>query len=179
MHRILSNVTTLEEHFAAIAAPDGDIYRPRACPHCLVAGLWRHGCYHRKADRGGGDGKSFNPVPVRRYLCPACHRTCSRLPLCIAPRRWYDWVMQQVILALLLLGCSVHHCCRSTCRARSTVRRWRDWLCVRSEAFGFYLRSRFPELGRHADGDAFWRHVIEDISLAQAMAWLDKDLIVP
>lgn len=179
MHRILASVTTLEQHLFAVTAADGDIYRPLACPYCLVAGLWRHGCYHRKADRDGAASESLNPVPVPRYLCPACERTCSRLPLCIAPRRWYDWVMQQVVLVLLLAGCSVHHCCRSTCRARSTVRRWRDWLQSRSEEFCFYLRSRFPELGRHADRDAFWRHVIEGMSLATAMAWLDRDLVVP
>ena len=179
MHRILSSVTTLEQHFVALAQASSDIYRPLVCPYCGVGGLWRHGCYYRKADRAGGNSKSLNPVPVRRYLCPPCERTCSRLPLCIAPRRWFDWAMQQVVLAMLLAGCSVHHCCRSTWRARSTVRRWRHWLQSRSEEFCFYLRSRLPELGRHADRDAFWRHVIQGMSLATVMAWLDKDLVVP
>ena len=179
MHRILSIVTTLEQHLIAVTCADSDIYRPLACPYCGMGGLWRHGCYYRKADRCGVNSKSLNPVPVPRYLCPPCERTCSRLPLCIAPRRWFDWAMQQVVLALLLAGCSIHHCCRCTCRARSTVRRWRDWLQSRSEEFCFYLRSRFPELGRHADRDAFWRHVIEGRSLAQAMACLDRHLVVP
>jgi transposase-like protein len=179
MHRILASVTTLERHLIAVAATEADIYRPLACPYCGVAGLWRHGCYHRKADRGSDASESLNPVPVLRYLCPACERTCSRLPLCIAPQRWYDWAVQQVVLALLLAGFSVHCCCRCTCRARSTVRRWRDWLHARSEEFCFYLRSRFPELGRQAQLDAFWRHVIKGMSLAQAMAWLDRDLVVP
>ena len=179
MHRILASVTTLEQHLIAIAATTGDIYRPAACPHCRVAGLWCHGCYYRKADRENDASESLNPVPVPRYLCPPCGRTCSRLPLCIAPRRWYNWAMQQVVLALLLVGCSVHQCCRHTCRARSTVRRWRDWLGSRSDSFSFFLRSRFPEFGRHADRNAFWRHVIEGMSLAVAMAWLDRDLCVP
>ena len=179
MHRILSSVTTLEQHFVAVAGAHGDIYRPLACPYCGMGGLWRHGCYYRKADRGGVNSKSLNPVPVLRYRCPPCERTCSRLPLCIAPRRWFDWAMQQVVLMLLLLGCSVHQCCRSSGRARSTVRRWRDWLDTRSEEFCFYLRSRFPELGRHADRVALWRHVIEGMSLATVMAWLDRDLVVP
>ena len=179
MHRILASVTTLEQHLIAVAATDGDIYRPVACPYCGVGGLWRHGCYYRKADRKGDASKSVNPVPVLRYLCPPCERTCSRLPLCIAPRRWYDWAVQQVVLALLLAGCSVHHCCNCTGRARSTVRRWRDWLSSRSEEFCFYLRSRFPELGRHADRDAFWRNVIEGMSLGVAMACLDRHMVVP
>ncbi|MEI7538231.1 MAG: hypothetical protein WCJ76_13510 [Comamonadaceae bacterium] len=179
MHRILASVTTLEQHLIAVAATDGDIYRPLACPYCGMGGLWRHGCYYRKADRDTNASESLNPVVVLRYLCPACERTCSRLPLCMAPRRWFDWAMQQVVLMLLLLGCSVHQCWRSTGRARSTVRRWRDWLHARSEEFCFYLRSRFPELGRHGDRDAFWRHVIEGMSLATVMAWLDRDLVVP
>jgi transposase-like protein len=179
MHRILASVTTHEQHLIAVASTDGDIYRPLACPYCGVAGLWRHGCYYRKADRSVGAGESHNPVPVLRYLCPPCERTCSRLPLCIAPRRWFNWAMQQVVLMLLLLGRSMHQCCRSSGRARSTVRRWHGWLQSRSEEFFFYLRSRFAELGRHAERDAFWRHVIEGMSLATAMACLDKDLIVP
>ena len=37
-----------------------------------------------------GAGESFNPVAVLRFLCRACERACSRLPACIAPRRWYN-----------------------------------------------------------------------------------------
>ena len=132
----------------------------------------------RKADRSAGD-ESLNPVAVLRFLCRQCMRTCSRLPLCIAPRRWYDWAVRQAVLALLLSGCSVNHCSCRTCRARRTVRRWRDWLNERSERFAFFLRSRFAQLGRSADQDSFWRNVLDSISLAQAMAGLDRDLIVP
>ncbi len=178
MYRILASVTTLEQHMNAVAN-DSEAYRPEACPHCRAGGLWRHGCYHRKADRAVGTQESRNPVPVLRFLCRACCRTCSRLPACICPRRWYDCAMQQVVLLLILAGCSVHQCCRDTCRVRATVRRWRDWLSARSECFAFFLRSRFPELGRHTERDSFWRHVMQGMSLAQAMAWLDRDLVVP
>ena len=178
MDRIVASVTTLDQHLEAVRT-NRDVYRPQACPHCRLGGLWRHGCYHRKADRSAGGGGSRNPVPVLRYLCRGCLRTCSRLPACIAPRRWYDWAMQQVVLLLMLSGCSLHCCCRCTCRARRTVRRWRDWLKERSETFAFFLRSRLPRLGRSADHDSLWRNVLDSMSLAQAMAWLDRDLIVP
>jgi hypothetical protein len=69
--------------------PVPEAYRPDSCPHCRLAGLWCHGCYYRKADRSAGV-ESHNPVAVLRFLCRSCLRTCSRLPLCIAPRRWYD-----------------------------------------------------------------------------------------
>ena len=178
MNRILASVVTLQQHARALAE-NSEAYRPIACPHCQLGGLWRHGCYHRKADRGSGVGESFNPVAVLRFLCRACARTCSRLPACIAPRRWYDWAVQQVVLVLLLGGSSLHHCACCTCRDRRTVRRWREWLRGRSDRFGFLLRSRFAELGRFADHDSFWRNVIERLSLAQAMTWLDRELIVP
>jgi transposase-like protein len=100
------------------------------------------------------------------------------LPACIAPRRWYDWAMQQIVLLLLLTGGSLHQGWRQTGRARSTLRRWRDWLQARSVQFTFFLRSRLPELGRLPEPD-FWHQVISRLSLVQAMAWLDQDLIVP
>ena len=178
MDRIVGSIASLAQHLIAIAT-DVELYRPRACPHCQRAGVWRHGCYHRKADRSAGGGESLNPVPVLRFLCRACERTCSRLPACIAPRRWYDWVVQQAVLLLLLGGGSLHHCARCGGRDRRTVRRWRDWLRERSEEFSFFLRSRLPELGRLAEFESFWRNVIDELSLQQAMAWLDRELVVP
>jgi len=83
------------------------------------------------------------------------------------------------VLLLLLSGASLNGCCSFTGRALRTVVRWRDWLKQRGQSFAFFLRSRFPELGRLPGHDAFWRHVIGSMSLAQAMAWLDRELIVP
>ncbi len=87
MNRILRTITTLDQHFDEIAN-GGDCYRQVNCPHCQATGLWHHGCYHRKADRSEA---RRNPVAILRFFCKACLRTCSRLPACIAPRRWYDW----------------------------------------------------------------------------------------
>jgi hypothetical protein len=178
MLRIVTSITTLEHHCNAVRQTP-DIYRPPVCPHCGLKVLWRHGHYHRKADRGQHDGPSMNPISVCRYCCAGCQRTCSRLPLCIAPRRWYDWAVQHSVLWLLLSGCSVHNCSRCTCIERRTVRRWRDWLHSRSDSFAFFLRNRFADLGRSAQGSPFWRTVLDRMSLAQAMAWLDRDLVVP
>lgn len=177
MNRIVGHIASLAEHLIAVVT-DPEQYRPAACPHCGRAGVWRHGCYRRKADRRAG-GESLDPVPVLRFLCRACVRTCSRLPACIAPRRWYDWVVQQAVLLLLLSGMSLNGCARCSGRDRRSVRRWRDWLLARGEQFAFFLRSRWPELARVADVAAFWRNVIDERSLQQAMAWLDRDLVVP
>ena len=177
MKRILGVITTLDQHFDEIAN-GGDIYRPTNCPHCQTGGLWHHGCYHRKADRTALGDESRNPVSILRFLCRSCLRTCSRLPACIAPGRWYDWAIQQVVLLLLLAGVSLHQGCRQTGRARSTLRRWGNWLQIRSAQFSFFLRSRLPELGRLPEPD-FWLQVISSMSLANVMIQLDQDLVVP
>lgn len=177
MHRIVSSIIFLAQHFQVIEQSP-EVYRPPYCPHCGLSVLWCHGFYHRKADRSEGAVGSYNPVPICRFCCAGCRRTCSRLPLCIAPRRWYDWAVQQVVLQNLLNGWSLHRCSRTSCLDRHTVRRWRDWLTARSETFIFHLRSRFPEWGR-TDAPDFWRTMPDGMSLANAMAWLDRDLIVP
>ena len=178
MDRIVGSIASLAGHLVAVVT-DAELYRPEACPHCRCAGVWHHGRYHRKADRMASAGESLNPVPVLRFLCRACARTCSRLPACIAPRRWYDWAVQQAVLVLLLGGMSLHGCARCSGLERRTVRRWRDWLGERGEQFAFFLRSRLPELGRAADFESFWRNVIDELSLQQACALLDRELIVP
>jgi transposase-like protein len=86
--------------------------------------------------------------------------------------------MQQVALLLLLAGASMRQGCIQTGCARSTLRRWRDWLQARSAQFNFFLRSRLPELGRLPEPD-FWPQVISSMSLARVMTQLDRDLVVP
>jgi len=174
MNRILGTITTLDQHFIELGN-GGDAYRPASCPHCQAAGLWHHGRYLRKADRSEA---RRNPVAILRFLCNACLRTCSRLPACIAPRRWYDWAMQQVVLLLLLAGVSLRQGCRHSGCARSTLRRWRHWLHTRSAQFGFFLRSRLPVLGRLPEPN-FWPEVIASMSLCAVMTELDRDLVVP
>jgi transposase-like protein len=180
MHRIVSSITTLAQHIHVVEHSPED-FRPEHCPHCGLSVLWSHGVYHRKADRSGdrdAAGQSLNPVPICRYSCAGCRRTCSRLPLCIAPRRWYDWAVQQAVLQKLLNGWSLSHCGRFHGIHRNTGRRWLDWLRSRSEIFMFHLRSRLPEWGR-IDAPNFWRAMPDGMSLAHAMAWLDREIDVP
>lgn len=178
MHRILASITSLEAHAAALAS-GCDTYRPRNCPHCQGCRLWGHGYYPRKVNRQVGACALFSPVAIARFLCAACLHTCSRLPLCIAPRRWHNWAVQQLVLMLTLMGLSVHRCSDCTGLGRHTVRRWRDWLCQRSEVFVFHLRSRFAQLGRDSETPVLWYRVLHDMTLGVAMTWLDQDLVVP
>lgn len=178
MNRILSANPSLPQHIEQIAqAPE--VYRPFACPHCGVAGPWSHGFYERKPDRDGPAGASLNPVLVARFRCGACGLTCSRLPLSIAPRRWHPWAKQQRVLLDLLAGASLRGAALCAGVGRHTARRWRDWLHVDTKRFAFVLRSRFPELGRGGDGTGFWSACLAAMSLAEAMAWADREICVP
>jgi transposase-like protein len=178
MHRIVPGILSLAQHLQLLAE-DPERYRPPHCPHCQTSRPWGHGRYWRKADRRSGARASLNPVAVLRFCCRSCAGTCSRLPECIAPRRWFDWAVQQAVLLLLLTGCSVRQCAASTGRPRRTVQRWGAWLVERDGVFAFFLRSRFAELGRADDFAAFWLGVLQMMSLSRAMAWLDLELDVP
>ncbi len=178
MSRIVASITTLEQHIEAIDQTP-EIYRPRSCPHCGIKIVWQHGYYTRKADRRGPGEPSLNPVPILRYCCSGCRRTCSRLPQCITPRRWYDWSVQQGVLERLLKGFSLHACAGTDAPDRRTIGRWWQWLANASQRFEFHLRQRLPELGRAAGFGDFWRQVIQTMGLAAAMALLDQEMIVP
>ena len=178
MFRIVSAITSLEQHFHVVAH-NPDVYRPVACPHCGIGGLRRLGCYHRKAERDARPGRSRNPVPIFRFCCQGCRRTCSRVPACIAPRRWYHWAVQQLVLLCLLGGESVHEASRRCGVDRHTARHWWIWLEARHETFAFFLRSRFPEWGRTYDRASFWRTCLGGMPLHDVMAWVDRELIVP
>jgi hypothetical protein len=155
MSRIVASVTTLEQHVEAIKQMP-EIYRPLACPHCGIKIVWQHGYYTRKADRRQHGECSLNPVPILRFCCSVCRRTCSRLPLCIAPRRWHDWSVQQGVLERLLNGFSRQSCAGAEVPERRTIGRWWEWLQEYGQTFEFHLRSRWPELGRTTGFGDFW-----------------------
>jgi hypothetical protein len=178
MQRMVAAITSLPQHFDALRDRP-EVYRPASCPRCGFGRLWLHGCYQRKADRQSLSTATRNSTPVLRFCCVSCRRTCSRLPGCLAPRRWYDWALQQAALLALLLGNSVRRCHAALRPARSTLRRWRDWLQARHDEFAFHLRSRFPEWGRAVDRCAFWQTCLAQQSLAGAMSWLDRQINVP
>ncbi len=177
MHRIVPAITSLHQHLDCLDR-EPVVYRPAACPHCGLAGLWGHGCYDRKADRRPRAPGTLNPIPIPRFFCQGCRHTCSRLPECLAPRRWYGWAWQQVVLLLLLGGCSLHWCTAQTGLDRRTVRRWWVWLGSRSDEFGLFLRARFPELGRAVECLGFWRGCLNAMPLSQAMVYLDLEGVV-
>jgi len=174
MTRILPDITTVKQHQEQIRQ-DPEVYRPRRCPHCGKAGLHCHGNYERKVPRGEGLAFVFGSLCIPRFYCPGCGSTCSRLPACLSPRRHYSWKSQQAVLALLLAGESIFKVARQLLASRHTISRWWRRLEAQYGAHGFHLRNRFPRLGRHASLADFWSTCFQQISLADAMAWLDRD----
>jgi hypothetical protein len=96
----------------------------------------------------------------------------------VAPRRWYGWAIQQLVLQLLLVGCPGYRCAGWVGLDRRTIGRWWGWLSERSEGFALFLKARFPELGRAVDWCEFWQGCWQTMSLSQAMAWLDREGVV-
>lgn len=173
MPTILAQITTLVQHIQHLNASPHD-YRPSQCPHCHKAGVWVHGYYGRTVDRDEKTGGRMNPVPIPRFLCPHCQKTCSTLPECIPPRRWYLWTVQQVALLLLLTGKAPPWTRQSQYPARVTIRRWMAWFRDMFLLHADTLRSIFPELGRSSGFHEFWRSCQDKMSLSEAMYRLHK-----
>ncbi len=175
MCRIVSGIDSLQQHIDTLRSTP-EVYRPPRCPRCGHGGLWHHGCYFRKADRRLETlDECLNPIPIPRYLCSSCRHSCSRLPECIPPRRWYSWLLQQQVLQSLLSFYSLHGSSAALGLCRRTVRRWWNWLSSNTTTFEFFLRSRYPECGRTSDWQSFWRTCLSVMPLSGIMAWLDHD----
>ncbi len=182
MTLILSGVHTLLQHLLLLSETP-ECFRPERCPHCGVGGLWSHGCYTRMADRfGEGEhGKNLNPIPIPRFRCPHCKRTCGVLPECIASRRWYGWRTQQEKLLQLLRWRQLNSTDDDYPKpSPRTVWRWWCWCRDRFGTFSFHLRSYVAELGRHEDCRTFWHASLRQLGLSKAMAYLSRQgVIVP
>ena len=172
MSRMLPAIVTLDQHQECYrGAPEA--YRPERCCHCGKEGMHRHGHYERNVPRGEGLTASLGSLFIPRFYCPKCRGTCSRLPVCLAPRRQYWWQTQQAVLEELISGQSIREVARRLCPSRRTLRRWWRWLEERFGVHALHLRSRFASLGRSVDWKGFWSLCFERMGLSEAMAWLD------
>lgn len=179
MRRIIIGITSLEQHLQTLSE-NREAYRPHLCPRCGFGTLWAHGSYGRKADRGDVGKKNLNPIPIPRYLCAGCERTCSRVPECIAPRRWYNWIVQAVYLRAVMRETQAEgEASASSHPTRRTIQRWWNWLRESGPVFRLHLSSRFAELGRVGGECDYWCHVIETMGLSRAMAFINQQMCVP
>ena len=187
MGRIVPGIRSLKQHKQTFdkdseqySPSSCEQYRPPCCPHCGRRGLWGHGSYPRQADREHSSRESLNPVFIPRFICPSCGRTCSRLPECVAPRRWYGWALQEAVILLLLAGSSIRAASHAFLPSRRTVARWWQWLQDSFELFSFHLRSREPALGRFPELRSFWTAALQEQPLSAWMVALDQmEVVVP
>lgn len=181
MRLILADINGLDQHVSTFL-DDPDFYRPERCPHCGKAGLWCHGVYYRNAKCEKGVGCS---APIPRFRCPleACGSTCSVLPEYIPPRRWYHWVVQQLVFALLLRGFSLVHVSEQLSMlyqhlpglpSISTVYRWSVAWQEQYHRHRLHLCNLVPELGRSTGYPQFWQLVFAQMPLSRAMLQLNQ-----
>ena len=179
MRPIVLDILHLVQHIKYLKE-DPECYRPEYCCHCGRVGLWKHGSYPRKPDRQGQKGNNLNPIPILRFYCSQCHRTCSVLPECIPPRRWYLWAEQQAVLLLHLAGSSQRAISLEQGPSRSTIGRWARSLQERHAEFSSALKARFSELGYTASFIDFWKRCLKQMALSRAMYYLnDAQLAIP
>ena len=172
MRHIIANIHSLAQHLKTLASNPA-AYKPDQCPHCQLITLWNHGTYPRQSDRLNSLSESLNPIPIPRYYCPNCKKTCSVLPECIPPRRWYLWATQQLVLLLVLSGMSYRQIGRDSPVSHWTVRRWYQRLESQYTNHCFRLKSKVPWPGRHPEFADFWQALLAKIKLSTAMLWLN------
>lgn len=162
---ILPAITSLMQYLGLIKNGSG-LFRPERCPHCGRCGMWCHGYYYRKTDRERG---LLNPIPIPRFICPHCGTTCSVLPECIPPRRWYLWKVQEAVFALICAGNSIKKIAKNLLLSRHTINRWWARLKNQYHLHKDALCNHLPGLGLTSNVVDFWKACLGKISLGQAM----------
>lgn len=166
MRWILADIISLTQYLTITLKKEVNIDQ---CPHCGISDLWRHGGYPRKADRSNDNSSSLNPIYIQRYYCRHCNKTCSVLPECIPPRRWYLWSIQQIALALFIAGTRLHSISKQIIPSRRTISRWVNRFKEQFFIHKDVLCNYIADLGR-TDGFAdFWQACLGHFSLAKAM----------
>jgi len=179
MRPILSGILTFRQHLNALI-DSLELYRPSSCLHCFKTVIWFHGYYYRKPDRLNTGQDSCNDIPIPRFQCASCRHTFSTLPECIAPARWYPWAIQQWCLWLSLNGWSVKQLNRVFPMARSTIRRWVNWLNDSFKKHHIALCSHIASMGYFSTCPSFWCHWLDSKHFSMAMVLINKSgLSVP
>jgi hypothetical protein len=172
---IAPNFNSLKQYVLFVNKNGSKPLRPSQCPHCGKAHPWYHGTYTRKADRVNKGKLSLNPVSIFRIFCNFCKRTCSILPECMSPKRWYLWAIQQAALLLTIAGHSRRYIATKLQPTRNTLYRWQARFELMFKVHTFHLCSRTPELGRKLTSpEHFWAACLKQMSLARAMYWVHR-----
>ena len=174
MRPILTDIMTIMQHLSRVKSKP-DPYRPEHCPDCNHHIVWKHGSYFRKSVRDHQCPSSLELVPISRYICVKCKKTCSTLPECIPPRRWYLWAVQQACMVACLLGKKVSQIATEQLPRRQTISRWERHRHEQFKEHQFYLLARFQEFGRQTNFKDFWSKCLSQFSLSRIYYFLNLD----
>lgn len=169
MFSILAGILSLIQYKTEAESGLTEAIRLERCECCGRANPWRHGSYPRESDRINCSSLTLNPVFIQRFYCPECGKTCSALPECIPPRRWYLWETQQEAILLFLLGNSARHVEQQVKPSRHTIKRWIAWIVTQFKVYKDALCTHFSCVGLFTEPVSFWKHVFEKLSLRTAM----------
>lgn len=179
MFQIVPDILSLVQHLEKLKTAS-EKYRIEKCPTCGCCGLWHHGERYRKSDRENRADATLNPIPILRFYCPACHHTCSALPECIPPRRWYLWSVQCAVMLMVLSGITVHKASTTVLPSRWTIRRWLLRFKNQFSLHSLQLRSVWSWLGYCTSLREFWSSVVDHVPFSTAMMVLHhQGVVVP
>ncbi len=173
MRPILAEIHSLFQYFK-LTKEDPASLRPDTCPHCGKKNPRCHGHYGRKSDRENSGVNNLNPIWIFRFYCPGCKHTCSVLPECIPPRRWYLWTIQQMALILCFSGISFRQISQQLKPSRWTISRWVKRLKEQFRRHTTHLKSKFSWLGYSSDIIQFWQMCLSRMLLSTAMMLLNN-----
>ncbi len=175
MASIVSGILSLTQHLMSLKT-NPETYDLECCPHpdCGKSGLWRHGFRYRKSDRENDQQSTLNPSPILRRYCPSCGRTCSLLPECIPPLRWYLWIIQQAAIKLYCEGLSFNKISQQMTPSRWTISRWLGRLKDQFELHALHLKSKWSWLGYKTSLKEFWLALLDKIPFSHAMLLLNN-----
>lgn len=181
MASIVSGILSLTQYLTSLETTP-KLYYLECCPHpdCGKSGLWRHGFRFRKSDREHDEQSTMNPIPILRLYCPSCGHTCSLLPECIPPFRWYLWLIQQAAIKLYFDGLSFNNISQKIGPSRWTISRWLKRLGDQFNTQALHLKSKWSWLGYQSSLKEFWRALFDKMDLSYAMLFLNNQgVIVP
>lgn len=179
--RIIPDIINLDQYIKWIKNA-GKFYKIAKCIYCgLSSRIVRHGYYYRQADRENSGSSSHNPVAILRFKCNSCNRTMNALPQFMAPRRWYNWNIQQIVIANLSIGKTIFFVSRLLgIPARSTIKRWLHWADLRYLDYRFLMVEKSPQLGLEQNWQDLWSAAIEIMPLSKWMMYLqERQAFVP
>lgn len=165
---IISGFTSLAQYCVHMANPKTKTKLP-VCPRCHADALIKYGFYHRKACRTKETEPGLNPVSIQRYFCKACGRSCSALPECIPPHRWYLWDVQEDALKATICGKSYRSIAKALTPSRGTIARWIKRFKTQWRLYADHFRQYSPKLQRASEFQSFFSELLSVRALASVM----------